>query len=118
MAQNSELKEKLFHTSSLIPIRIRRWKTDLLTVYITKCTSDGIVWARSELENQDIRIFPTRHVEILKIGSEKIKQKKELSAEFEAYLEYEKEKRRQNFLEIYRGAVKHMYELGDGEPVK
>ena len=111
-----QIEHKLRSISNNIPIKIKRWG-DVLTVYLTQVKNDTI-WARHYNEVQDTRIFPTQHVRILKIGSEEVQTKESYLEEFKIYKEYMKLKKHEEYKMLYRGAIRHQYELGTGEPIK
>lgn len=117
MIQYNQIKEVLFKADNNTPIKIKRWKSDLLTVYITK-VSQGVVWARHYNEVQDVRIYPTKHVEILQIGKHKVGNKDSYKETLDAYYEYIEFKKLEERKKLLKGAIKHKYDLGDGEPIK
>lgn len=105
MIKYHNIYEVLLKTDNNTPIKIKRWGGDLLTVYITHIKND-IVWARHYNEQQDVRIFPTKQVEILKIGSNEVQSKADYDKDIEDILAYEKEKNIEFRKQMYRDAAR------------
>lgn len=117
MVKYLEIGDRLRATRGDVPIKIKRWGGELLTVYITKCMGND-VWALNCNEKQEVLIYPTRNVVILKIGNEVVQSKERYLEDFEAYKEVERYLKHLEYRELYRGAKRHAFVLGDGEPVK
>jgi hypothetical protein len=84
------IKTELSKVSSMIPITIcKSGTTNNVIVYITKHLNSGF-WATNNFLQQDIKIFPSRQYDIVKIGNRIIQSKQSFKEENETIHEANK----------------------------
>ena len=105
------LGQALLETNNLIPIKIIR-DGEKLTVYITKATIEGKIWARHFNESQDTLIYPTKRVTIVKVGSKMVQTEDDYNRDKEDYFAYQREKEAKKIKANYASAKHHAKRLG------
>jgi hypothetical protein len=99
------IETELKKVNNLIPIKIKNAFGVTLTVWVQKYLNTGF-WAK-DISGNDIKIFPSRSIQILKIGGRIVQSIKSYKEEREIYFEVMKSNKKF----IYKQAFTHSKQL-------